>query len=240
MKRISIFIILAILTVIFITCQQISNKQDSIIERQIIESTGKLIEINFQDSNYLDLPLYAKDTVTKDGWSIKYFVKDDSTRYDDIYIQCSKGNLTGIFHGENLLQYRRYFIPEFEKETNSYIYFTHGCATDCSAVLTFSKDSTSRFNDYVSVVDYNLELEQILYITESCYTNEGEIYDLALVDLKNNKIHKITYNNICTAVFKPSCIDTVIFGKEQVIIKTRLRKSIEYEEYTPETRIIKL
>jgi hypothetical protein len=186
------------------------------------------------------LPLYAKDTVTKDGWSIKYFVKNDSTRYDDIYIQCRKGSLTGIFRGEDFLQYRLYFIPKFVKETNSHIYFTHGCATDCWAILTFSKDNASRYNDYISVVDYNLDFEQILYVTNRCYENEDKIYDLVLVDLKNNKTHNITYNNICSCVFKESCVDTVIFGKKQVIIKTDLRKSIEYNESTPETRIIKL
>ena len=236
MKRILTYIIL---TVIFVSCQQYNNKLNAIANRQVIEPTGELIAINFQDSNYFDLPMYVNDTVTEDGWSIYYLVKDDSTRYDDIYIKCSKGNLTGIYHGENLLQYRRYFIPKFERETNSYIYFTHGCATDCSAVLTFSKDSTSKYTDYVRVVDYNLDFEQILYVTDSCYKNE-EIYELALVDLKNNKTHKITYNTVSNAVYKPSCVDTIIFGKKQVIIKTKLRKSIEDEDYTPETRIIDL
>ena len=240
MKRTLTYIILIILTVIFVTCRQNNHKQNTITNGQNIEPKGELIAINFQDSNYRDLNLYAKDTVTKDGWSVKYLVKDDSTRYDDIYIQCSKGNLIGTFRGEYLLQCRRYFIPKFERETNSYIYFTHGCATDCSAVLTFSKDSTSRFTDYSSVVDYNLDFEQILYVTDRCYENEDTIYDLNLVDLKNNKTHNITYNNICNAVYKPSCIDTVIFGKKQVIIKTSLRKSIKYEDYTSETRIIKL
>ena len=240
MKQILTYLILIILTVIFVSCQQYNNKRNATTNRQLIEPTGELIAINFQDSNYLDLLMYANDTVTKDGWSIKYLVKDDSTRYDDIYIQCSKANWTGIFHGENFLQYRRYFIPEFERETNSYIYFTYGCATDCAAILSFSKDSTSRFTDYNCVVDYNLDFEQILYVTDRCYENEDKIYELALVDLKNNKSHNITYNNICSAVYKPSCIDTVIFGKKQVIIKTSLRKSIEYEDYTTETRIINL
>ena len=237
MRQIATYLILTIFTIIFVNCQQSNNR---IIDGQIIEPKGELIAIDFQDSIYDSLlPLYAKDTVTKDGWSIKYFVKNNSTRYDDIYIQCSKGNLIGIFHGENLLQYRLYFIPEFVRETNSYIYFTHGCATDCWAILAFSKDNTSKYTDYERVVDYNLDFEQILYVTDRSYKNEEDIYDLALVDLKNNKTHSITYNNLCRSVYKPSCIDTVIFGQKQVIIKTSLL-NIKKEEDTIETKIIKL
>ena len=226
-------------TVSFINCRQISNMQNTITEREVIEPTGKLIEINFQDSNYLDLPLYAQDTITKDGWTIRYFVKDDSTRYNDIYIQCSKGNLKGIFYGEELLQFRRYFIPEFAGETNSYIYFTHGCATDCSAILVFSKDSV-KFTDYQRVVEYNLEYEQILYVMDSSYENEEKIYELALVDLTHKKTHRITYSNICMGFYKPACIDTVIFDKKQVTIKTTLQESFGSEKEISQTRIIKL
>ncbi|WP_316789622.1 hypothetical protein [Pedobacter frigoris] len=46
--------------------------------------TGKLIAINFNDSNYADVSYYAIDTTTQDGWSIKYLIKDDSTRYSDL------------------------------------------------------------------------------------------------------------------------------------------------------------
>jgi hypothetical protein len=237
MKRTTAFIILAILTTVLINCRQINNQHNSTNESVI--PTGNLIEIDFQSPNYSDLSLYAKDTITKDGWDIRYFVKDDSTRHNDIYLQCSKENLREIFYGEELLQFRRYFIPVFAGETNSYIFFTHGCATDCSAVLVFSKES-AKFTDYQSVVDYNLELEQILYIMDSSYGYEEKIYELALVDLKNNKTHRISYNNICMDVFKQNCIDTVIFDKKQVIVKTTLQESFGCEKKISQMRIIKL
>jgi len=238
MKRLSQYIILTFLTLFLIACGH-SNKNIK-TRNQESRQTGELIKINFSDTNYLDLPLYAKDTVTKDGWAIKYFIKGDSSKYNDIWIQCKKGNLTGTYQGKDLLQFRRYFIPVFAGETNSFIYFTHGCATDCSALLVFSKDNPNQFMDYESVVDYSIKFNQVLYLTDSCYKNEDKIYDLALVDLNNNKTHKITYNNICGAVNKPSCIDTVIFSKSQVTIKTTLRKSIETEQEIRQTKIIKL
>ena len=80
----------------------------------------------------------------------------------------------------------------------------------------------------------------MLYVTDSTYENENKIYDLALVDLNKDKTFKITYNNICGAVYKPTCIDTVIFNKNQVILKTTLRKSIETEQEITQTKIIKL
>ena len=167
-------------------------------------------------------------------------MRDDSTKYNDIYIQCSKGNQSGIFRGGNLLQYRRYFIPTFIGETDKYIYFLHGCAIECSALLVFPKDRLSNFKEFFRVVDYNIEFGQVLYVTDSTYENENKIYDMALVDLKKDKIHKITYNNLYGAVYKPICIDTVIFNNSHVTIKTTLRKSIETEQEITQTRNIKL
>jgi hypothetical protein len=241
MKRQPINIILIIVsTILLFACEQKSNKEKNNSQSKVVKHSGELLEINFSDSSYFDLEIWIKDTITKAGYEIKYLVRDDSTKYNDIYIQCSKGNLSGTFHGENLLQYRRYFIPKFIGETNKHIYFSHGCATDCSALLVFPKDTLSNFIEFFHVVDFNIEFEQVLFVTDSTYENENKIYDLALVDLKKNKTHKITYNNICGAVIKPTCIDTVIFKKSQVTIKTTLRKSIDTEQEIVQTKIIKL
>jgi len=241
MTRKSTYIILTIIsTILLVACGQKDNKESDNFKSQAVKQSGELLEINFSDTNYFDLEIWIKDTITKAGYEIKYLVRDDSTKYNDIYIQCSKGNISGTFHGENLLQYRRYFIPTFIGETDKHIYFSHGCATDCSAILVFSKETLSNFKEFFHVVDFNIEFEQVLYVTDSTYENENKIYDLALVDLNKDKTHKITYNNLCGAVYKPTCIDTVIFNKSQVIIKTTLRKSIETEQEITQTRNIKL
>jgi hypothetical protein len=240
MRQLSTYIILVISTVFFIACGQSGNKQSITNDNQILEQTGELIKIDFSDTSYIYLQIYAEDTVTSDGWAIEYFVKDDSSRYNDIYIKCSKGNFTGTFCGEDLLLFRRYFIPKFVGETESFIYFSHGCATDCSALLVFSKDNTSRFKDFMPVVDYSIDFNQVLCIAGSSYENEDTIYELALVDLTNDEIHKIVYSNICLSAYKLTCIDNVIFSKTQVAITTTLKESIDSEQEITQTRIIKL
>jgi hypothetical protein len=241
MTQKSLHIILTIaFTILIVACGQKKNQESNISANQVMKGSGKLGEINFSDTNYFDLRIWIKDTITRDGYEIKYLVRDDSTKYNDIYIECRKGNVSGLFHGENLLQYRRYFIPTFIGETDKHIYFSHSCATDCSAILVFSKDALSNFKEFFHVVDFNIEFEQVLFVTDSTYENENKIYDLALVDLNKDKTHKITYNNLCGAVYKPTCIDTVIFNKSQVTIKTTLRKSMESEQEITQTRKIKL
>ena len=38
-----------------------------------------------------DVGFNAHDTITADNWKIEYLIKDDTTRYDDVYIKWSKG-----------------------------------------------------------------------------------------------------------------------------------------------------
>ena len=240
MRPLQTYIILIITGVILAACGQKNSNQILTADIQDSAWSGKLIQIDFSDTNYFDLRIWIKDTITPDGWTIKYLVKDDSTKYNDLYIECSKDKIKGTFYGSDLLQMRRYFIPIFAGETKTHLYLTHACATDCSAVLTFSKDSTRQFKDYHRVIDYNINFGQILYVTDSCYVNEDKIYDLALIDLSKNKLHRITFNNICSAVYKPACIDTVIFSESKVVIKTTLRESFKTEKEIKQTKIIDL
>lgn len=218
------------------SCKQTKNK-DVI---NLATGTGKLVPINYSDSNYYGVASYAKDTVTADGWSIKYLVKDDSTRYKNLYIVCSKGNIKAIHQAEEVLEFRRYFIPEFEAETKTNIYFTHGCATDCSAILVFDKDTLAQFSDYMQVVKYNVPLGQVLYVADTSYQNEEKIYELALVDIGRHKTHKITFNGVCDGVYKPACVDTVIFSKNKISVTVSLRKSIEDIDQAKQIRTVSL
>ena len=223
---------------IIVGCRQTTTRETSKLANKLVSGTGELVPIEFSDTNYLDLATYAIDTTTVDGWSIKYLVKDDSTRYKDLYIVCSKGNIKAIHRAEGVLEFRRYFIPEFEAETKTNIYFTHGCATDCSAILVFDKDSTARFTDYLEVVKYNIQLGQVLYVTDSTYQNEEKIYELALVDITKRKTYKLTFNGICDNAYKPACVDTVIFSKDKVSVTASLRKSIESVEQSKQTKAL--
>ena len=191
--------------------------------KKIIQNnqTGQLIPVDFNDSNYNELSSYAIDTITKDGWAIKYLVKDDSTKYDDIYIEWSKGSVNGIYKAASSLQFRRYFIPQYTGENKNYLFFWHGCATDCQAVLTLSKDSAFS-KDYTSIIDYNIPNGQIAYVTDKG-SEDDRPFQISVVDLSKNKEHIVQFKNLCMyAAHKESCIDTIIFKREKVVVKATL------------------
>lgn len=213
-----------------------SNKSDF----PLLTDTGKGVipKLDNNDKPSQNIQNHNSDFNTKDGWNIQYFTKEDSTKQRDIYIKCSKGNFAGTFIGTDLLTLRPYFIPTFEGESKSYIYFTHNCSTECTAITVFSKNKPNSFKSYLNVVDYSIKFNQILYITNNSYKNENKIYDLALVDLNTGLTHKITYTNICLDAYKPNCIDTVIFGKNKLTIKTKLLNANNPEQQNKQTRII--
>lgn len=99
--------------------------------------TSGLRKVDLNDKKYGDARSYLKDTITKHGWKIEYLVKSDSTKYSDLYLKVSKEGLHSVFVAKNVLEYRRYFIPTYKSENGSNIFFTHGCATDCRAILSF-------------------------------------------------------------------------------------------------------
>jgi hypothetical protein len=201
-----------------LSCKDNNHAQKDIVQNK---QTRQLIPIDFNESNYNDLNFYAIDTVTKDGWTIKYFVKDDSTKYDDIYIKWAKGSLRGIFKAESVLQFRRYFIPQYTGENDKYLFFWHGCATDCQAVLILDKDSAFS-RDYTNVIDYNIPYGQIAYVTNKG-AEDGKPFQISLADIAKNKEHLIQFKNLCmSAAHKESCIDTIIFNKEKVVVKATL------------------
>lgn len=200
-----------------------SCKDDKHTRKVITQNnyTGQLLAVDFNDSNYNGLNSYAIDTVTQDGWVIKYLVKDDSTKYDDIYIKWSKGTMNGIYKAESVLQFRRYFIPQYKGENENYLFFWHGCATDCQAVLTLSKDSVVS-KDYTSVIEYNIRYGQVAYVTDKGAEDDNP-FQISIVDLSKNKEHLIQFKNLCMyAAHKESCVDTIIFNKEKVVVKATL------------------
>ncbi|MDB5226029.1 MAG: hypothetical protein JWN78_222 [Bacteroidota bacterium] len=180
---------------------------------------------------------YVQDTITPDGWNIKYLVKNDSTKESDLYIECSKASIKTLYYRPHFLEFKEYFIPKFIGETNSFLFFKHGCASDCAAILVVNKKRFSSYTDYQDVINYNINLQQILYVTQKAY-KDGRLYDLSLVNLTKNREQNIQYSSICDATYKPSCVDTVIFSQNKVIIKTTLRKNINTLETITETKEI--
>lgn len=200
--------------------------------------SGQLVRIDLNDSNFSDLNLHSADTLTQNGWSIKYLIKNDSTKYNDIYIEWSKGNIKGIYKAESVLQFRRYFIPQYVGENDNYLFLKHGCATDCSGILVLSKDSTFS-QDYIRVIDYNIPNGQVVYVTE-VGTKDDSPFQVAVVDLPKHLEHLAQFKNLCMyASHKESCIDTIVFKKDLVSIKATLTidNSFRNKEVSEELKI---
>ncbi|WP_148661175.1 hypothetical protein [Flavisolibacter tropicus] len=203
-------------------------------------NAGKLIPINFSDSNYYEIQSYAHDTLTKDGWLIKYLVKNDSSRYKDLYIQWSKGNNKGLYHCPSVLEYRRYFIPEYIGENNQLLFFEHGCATDCGAILTLQKDTTKAV-DYPHVISYSIPHGVVVFVNQAGQ-QDGAPFEVSAVDLMKNKEHRLKFNGLCmAAAYKEQCVDTVIIMKNKVVVKATLTvNDYNRDKELPEERMAKL
>jgi len=207
---------------ILISCQGEAGKkslQRTIIsavsvKKQPYKGTGKLIPINFKDSSYTDVQFYAKDTLTKGGWSIKYFVKDDSTRYDDIYIQWSNKKHSGLYCADAVLQFRRYFIPKYKGENDKHLFFTHACATTCKAILTVSKDKDLAIRSFVTMIDYNIPNGQVVYVADHPYS-DSEL-EVSVVDLNKMVEKQVAFKNKPLYLEADQNIDSVSFSKKRI------------------------
>lgn len=193
--------------------------------------SGKLIPIDLNDKKYIDVNFYCKDTLTQDGWKIEYLVKDDKTKYDDLYVKWSKGNQIGFFCCASTLLMRSYFIPKYKGENESHIFLTHGCSTNGEAILTLPKNTKQKGVDYSFVVDYDIEVGKIGYIPERSFSlNELEI---EVINLKNGAKKSVTFNNICLIAPEENCIDKIKFEKKLVeITATLIDKNDKMREKT--------
>ena len=178
------------------------------------------IPIDFSDTGYADVHIHAHDTVTPDGWAIQYLVKDDSTRYNDLYIRWSKEGRHGLFQCGDVLLMRRYFIPEFVSENANHIFLEHGCATSCSAVLALSKDTVPQGRDIFYVVDQDLSRGQLVYIPERSFSLDT--LEVSVVDHTANEEHPVVFKGHCTLAPEDGCIDSVSFGDERVLLYATL------------------
>jgi len=175
--------------------------------------TGKLIAINFNDTNYVDVNRYAIDTTTQDGWSIKYLIKDDSSRYSDIYIEWSKNKSKGLYHFPDVLTFRRYFIPIFKGENKNHLFFTHACATHCRAVLALSKENSPKSREFISIANFNIPNGQLVYTPEKDYEEQ---FVVAIADLNKGIEKNVVFKNKPSFIEPMENIDSVSFSTNQV------------------------
>lgn len=223
------------------SCQQSpqkSNRKNS-VESPVV-FTGKLIPVDSANSISVGQHILTRDTITPSGWFIKYYVRDDSTRNKDLYIQWGNDRYQGLYKAEDVLLMRSYFIPEFAGENERHIFLDHGCATSCAAVLTLSKDSSLVAKDILSIVDYDIGTGRVVYLTDFNITNEPA-FEAAVVDLHTGGEEVVPFDNLCmSASLKQTCIDTVIFRKNKVTLVASLVDRNDYyrEKKVVETKVV--
>jgi len=208
-----------ILLLLFFGCEQSNSILPKIIKSKNRDS-GKFIPMNFKDTMYYDAAMYARDTITGDGWKINYLVKDDSTRYTDIYIQWEKDNIKRVTNCGNVLEMRRYFIPGFVKDNKDYLFFEHGCATGCMAVLTLPKNVIDAVEDFNFVLDYKVSDNQIVFIDEESFSSDT--LSISATDLKKHITKSTSFKNRCSMTMGNSCIDTIIFKNNRILVEGTL------------------
>lgn len=187
--------------------------------------TGKLTPISATDSNYKDLASVIKESTTPSGWDINYFFKDDSTRYQDLYIGWSKGSRKGFYRQRGGIGAGKTNIPQYAGENDLGIFFTHGCGAGCKGLLVLSKDTMNGYNDYMHVVDFNPALGQILYVTNNTYQNAANLFELGLIDLNRKKQHTIAYKGIAGVADIEGVVKKTSFASNKITITTNLQKS---------------
>jgi hypothetical protein len=194
------------------------DKDDPAPERRIADG---FIAIDFQDSNYAGVAEYAKDTVTPGGWSITYFVKDDSTRFSDLYIGWSKGDRQGLFQCTSTLIMRRFFIPGYIGENGTHIFLQHGCSTSDEAMLVLSKDSLPRGQEVWVMFDYDLDLGQIAYVPERSFSLDT--LEVSVTDFTRGLNRSVIFKNHCDLSPEYGCIDSVWFSEWRTQLFATLR-----------------
>jgi hypothetical protein len=177
--------------------------------------TNKLIPVDVNDTLYGDFRSDFKEILTADGWNVNYLVKDDSTKYKDIYVKWGKGANVRTLNFPSVLMMRSYFLPVYESETKNYLYFKHGCATGgCTAITALPKDPEIEPHVFNNVVDYDLNRGRIVFTPERSFSLDS--LELDIFDLNLNKSKTAKFRNRCNLSPEDSCIEKVIFKDKTV------------------------
>jgi hypothetical protein len=172
---------------------------------------GELLPINRSIEPFNNVHL---DTITPDGWKIEYLVKNDSTKYHDIYIRISKDNTEKISRHSDALDMRPYFVPSYKMETDKYILFEHGCATDCSAVTIIPKDNKNKPIEFEFVLKYDMELSTVVFVNTKTFIND--IPTISAYNLDENIEKSVTFKNRCISTSPNKCISDIAIKNKKI------------------------
>jgi hypothetical protein len=200
MVKISIFICILFL---FNSCTKKPYFNNSLL-MNISETCGILVKVDYRDENYNGFRSSMGDRKTKDDWEINYLVRNDSTRYKDVFIGCSKGDLERTFEVNGAFSHPN-FMPKFIGENKDCFFFIYSCSSSCKALLIFNKKEKD-FKEYAYIVDYDIKKSLLVYTPQQ---ESWEPLKLKIVDLANQKEMDVFFINRCMSSmsFKKMCID---------------------------------
>ena len=117
------FVLIVSALILGVSC---TTKEKTTKTEPIYIGTGELISIDYSIEEYKHLESYTQDTLLESGWLIEYFVKDDSTRFRDIYLRWSKDGKEGFDAHFHVLELPTYFIPDYIGENNTHVFLEYG------------------------------------------------------------------------------------------------------------------
>ena len=196
-----------------------------------------LIPVNREDDAYTEGERMPPDTLTASGWSVRYLVRDDKTKYKDLYMECSHGKSKLLIPQSEVLALSWKYIPRYAGENAKHLFFEYYCGADCVAVMTVSKDNQPEYQEYVQVLDYDAVTGQIVYNITSDDTEDS--VRVVAVNVARGKEKKVAFNNMRRP--GPNAgIDSVVFKNGKVLLFAGLidRNDPEEEDIIKESRSV--
>lgn len=178
------------------------------------KNNSDLIPLDLTDTLFGDFRNNTKEYTTDSGWKISYLVKDDSTKYEDVYIKWEKGKNIRTLNFPSVLSMRHYFLPVFKTESKTHIFLEHGCATSCTAVTALPKNPEGSPHVFYNVVDYDVITGRVVYIPQRSYSLDT--LELDVFDLKSDKAKTVSFQNQCNLSPEDGCIEKVTFTDKSV------------------------
>ncbi|MPM25090.1 hypothetical protein SDC9_71580 [bioreactor metagenome] len=185
----------------------------ALINHYIARTTDSLIPINL--FKYDNLPFFCpQDTILPDGWKIQFMVKNDSTKYHDVYIRCSKNEKSYVFFCQEFPSWRPCFIPNLSGSNTDFIFFRSGCVTTSTILMVLDKNHPENSEMYSPVIDFDIKTNKVIV-----WSSENGS-DLIILDIRSGKTVSIKYNIECNDPINWSshCVDSVKFSTQNVTV----------------------
>jgi hypothetical protein len=222
-KTVILKFIVVLLALILVSCK---TKQEKVGTKKLVSDTTVVVSSVNLAGSPSQIRIYPLDTLLESGWNIRYYTKNDSSRNSDLYIECSKSNKKFVYKAYEVLQLRSYFIPTFVGESQSCIYFTTACATNCESLLVFNKHRKPGFRLYNSVIDYSISNDIIAFINADMISSRK--YMVSVASGRDNTVKSIHFRNYCNVLPREGCVDSIRFTGSEVSVFATLNEGKDY------------